>query len=90
MTDYALNLDAPVDSDLAPDPLAPLADYLEPHERDLALMVAFARFILTEGELAAVCGTSDPLRLEVELTVRALECLLARDRFILDECGGCP
>ena len=89
MTDYALNLDAP-DSDLAPDPLAPLADYLEPHERDLALMVAFARFLLTEGELGAVCGTSDPLRLEVELTVRALACLLARDRYVLDECGGCP
>ena len=89
MTDYALNLDAP-DSDPTPDPLAPLADYLEPHERDLALMVAFARFILTEGELAAVCGTSDPFRMEVELTVRALECLLERDRFILDECGGCP
>ena len=90
MTDYALNLDAPVDSDLAPDPLAPLADYLEPHERDLALMVAFARFLLSDGELAAVCGTDDPLRVEVELAVRAVECLLARDRYVLDECGGCP
>lgn len=40
MTDYALNLDAPVDSDPTPDPLSPLADYLEPHERD--------RFMLDE------------------------------------------
>ena len=87
MPDYALNLDAP---DPTPDPLAPLADYLEPHERDLALMVAFARFLLTDGELEAVCGTSDPWRSDVELTVRALECLLARDRYVLDECGGCP
>ena len=53
-------------------------------------MVAFARFILTDGELAAVCGTDAPWRLEVELSVRAVECLLARDRYVLDECGGCP
>ena len=79
-----LNLDAPE----APDPLDPLVDYLEPHERDLSLMVGFARFLLTEGELAAVCGTDDPLRLEVELAVRAVECLLARDRYVLDERGG--
>ena len=42
MTDYALNLDAP--EDLSPDPLAPLADYLVPHERDLVLMVALRVF----------------------------------------------
>ena len=81
---FVLNLDAPE----APDPLDPLVDYLEPHERDLALMVAFAHFILTEGELGAVCGTDDPFRMEVELTVRELECLLARDRCLLDERGG--
>ena len=85
MPDYALNLDAP---DPTPDPLDPLADYLEPHERDLALMVGFARFLLTDGELEAVCGTSDPWRVGVELTVRALACLLARDRCLLDERGG--
>lgn len=87
MPEYVLNLDAPEDT-LEPDPLSPLADYLEPHERDLALMVGFAHFLLTEGELAAVCGTDDPLRLEVELAVRALACLLARDRCLLDERGG--
>lgn len=49
--EYVLNLDAP-------DPLAPLADYSEPHARDLALMVAFTHSLFTDATIEELCGTS--------------------------------
>lgn len=67
--EYALNLDAP-DSAPTPDPLAPLADYLEPHERDLALMVAFAHVLITDATIEELCGTSDPWKSVGESSVR--------------------
>ena len=63
MPDYALNLDAP-------DPLAPLADYSEPHERDLALMVGFTHFLFTDATIEELCGTSAPWKSVGESSVR--------------------
>lgn len=86
MTDYVLNLDVP-DSAPTPAPIAPLAAYLELHAFDLALMIVFARYLLPDRALKVVCGSSDLWRMEVELSVRAVERLLARDARILDTCG---
>ena len=89
MPEYALNLDAPEDTPIAA-PFTPTTEYLSVHERDIDMMTSFVFSLFSDDDLHAVCGTDDPWRMEVELTVRAMTLLLERDRYLLDECGGAP